>query len=73
MLFQPGIAGVPHDGQQPDSGVATVKTVEEPECPDTGLLRHVLGIVVVARQPACQVVSGVEMRQHDALELRALG
>jgi len=41
-----------------------MKTTEEPERAQVGLLDHVLRVVLVPRQPPRQVVRGVQMR-HD--------
>jgi hypothetical protein len=49
-----------------------VETAEMPEGADAGILQYVLGVVVVAREPTRQIVGGIQMRQHRALELSAL-
>ena len=39
-----------------------MKSVEKSHCAKTGLLGHILGVVIIARQPARQVKGGVQMR-----------
>jgi hypothetical protein len=35
------------------------------------VLDRILGVVIVAQEPARQVVGGVQMREHEALKGRA--
>jgi hypothetical protein len=70
ILPQPRLAGVAHDRQQPDSTVAAAKTVKKFKRAQAGLLSHVFRIMLIAGQPAGQIVRGVEMRQDDLFETR---
>jgi hypothetical protein len=63
---------VTHDDQHPGASVAIGKTADPAKHRQAGMLHHVLGVGVVARQPAGQVVSGVEMRHHHAPETRSV-
>jgi len=65
--LQPTQAGIAHDGEQPGPRLAA-QSVEETVSAQHGLLHHVLGVVIVARQPARKVVRRVQMRQHAFLE-----
>ena len=49
-------------------GIALAIAVEIPKRPQTSLLHNIGGIGIVARQPACERIAGVEMRQHHRLE-----
>jgi cupredoxin-like protein len=60
----------PHDPEQPGSGVGSVVRVEVFQGAQIGILHHVLGFVVVARQMPRQVEGGIEIRQQNFLELR---
>jgi len=55
VLLQESIGAVANDGQQPGTRVLTAESVEEAECAHDGLLRDVLGIVVVAQEPTSEV------------------
>jgi hypothetical protein len=61
----PGVAGVAHDGEHPRARVAAPIAVEGAQ---VGLLHDVLRVMVVAGQPARQIVAGTEVRHYDALE-----
>src|ERR1700746_3279628 len=45
-----------------------MKSAEEPEGAQIGLLHHIFGVRVVARQPARQVIGGVEVGQDCCLK-----
>jgi hypothetical protein len=51
------------------TGVAAAKAGEKLESAEAGLLRDIFGIAFVASKPAREIVSGVEVRQHDEFEL----
>ena len=72
VFLQPRIRCVPHDRQQPRAPVAAATAANEAERSHARLLRDVLGVVVVACEPARQVVGGVEMRHDEAFELGLL-
>jgi len=59
---------ISHDGQQPSPGVFASKISKEPEGAQARLLRHVLRIVVVAGEPAGEVVGRIQMRHHRLLK-----
>src|SRR5207249_6930616 len=69
---QPRPAGVAHDREQPRPRLAA-QAVEMAVGAQHRFLEHVLGVVVVAREPAREVVRRVEMRQHKRLVARAVG
>src|ERR1700732_1759155 len=62
ILMQPGIAGVADDLEHPGADIPPSEATEKSEGPHEGFLHHVLRILVVAGQPARQVISGIEMR-----------
>jgi hypothetical protein len=66
--FEPRIASVAHDRQQPYTAIATAKATDKTERAYTGILDRVRGLAFVAQQPACEVIGGVEMRQNRPLE-----
>src|SRR5438128_2639545 len=68
IAFEPAVAGAPYDPQQPALCVALTIGVEIAKRPEHRFLHDIGGIGIVARQPACQRIGGVEMRQHHALE-----
>jgi hypothetical protein len=47
------------------SALGTAITAKEPEGAQAGFLDNVFGVVIVAHQPARQIVCGVEMRQRN--------
>src|SRR6476661_1827454 len=68
MLAKPGHAAIPHDRQQPRPCVALTKALEIANRAEHGILNHVLRVVLVTHEIACERVRIVEMRQHDSLE-----
>jgi hypothetical protein len=67
-LLQEAVERVADDGEQPGAGVGAVEAVEKLQRPQDGGLQHVLGVRIVAGQPAGQIVRGVEMGQDGAVE-----
>ena len=61
----PIIKSTPHDGQEPGFGIGAAHRIEVLERPDTRVLDDILGVVRVPRQPARQVVRGVQVRQDQ--------
>src|SRR5260370_37011867 len=51
--------------EQPAFAAPTAEAAEEPEGAQIRFLHHVLGEVIVAGQPAREVVGHIEMRQRD--------
>ena len=49
-------------------GIAAAEAVEGAQRAQVGLLHDVLGVMVVARQPAREIVAGTEVRHDQALE-----
>src|SRR5437016_1562466 len=68
VLLQERIGAVANDGQQPGTRVVTAESVEEAERAHNGLLRDILGIVVVAQEPTGEVVPRPHVGQHHRLE-----
>ncbi len=68
VLLQPGVPGIPYDGQQPGATVTSPKSVKEPECPQTGLLDHILRIRRIANKPTSQIVGSPDVRHDDFRE-----
>jgi len=67
---QPGPARVAHDREQPGPRVAATERGKETVSPQKCLLNHVIRIVVVAREPAREVVGGWQEGQDHPLEVR---
>jgi hypothetical protein len=44
--------------------IAFAVTVKEAKGPEIGFLYDIARVVVVAGEPACKVVNGIEMRKH---------
>jgi hypothetical protein len=59
IYMQPGIAGIPDNSHEPCARIAASEAGKESEGAQVCFLDHVLGIVFIARQPACQVVGCV--------------
>ena len=68
VLLQEGIGTVANDGQQPGTRIVTAESVKEAECAHNGLLRDILGVVVVAQKPTSEVVPCPHVGQHHCLE-----
>src|SRR5215475_13364340 len=58
-----------HDRQQPGASLAAAKPVKELVGAQEGLLHDVLRVVVVARQPARQIIGRRQVRQDGLLKL----
>src|SRR5262249_41660446 len=68
IAAEPGVAGVPDDGEEPRTAIARAEMVEIAERPQKGLLNHVVGIGGVAREPARERVGRVEVRKNRRFE-----
>jgi hypothetical protein len=64
--------GIPHDGQQPGACVISANAIDCPECFNKRFLNHVLGIMLVADQPSCQIVRTSQVRPNRTFKLLAL-
>src|SRR5437763_744146 len=58
----------PSQARRSALGASLAIPVEITKRPQTSLLHNIGGIGIVARQPACERIAGVEMRQHHRLE-----
>src|SRR5215469_15303763 len=65
VALEPVITCAPHYLQKPALGVTLAIAVEITERPQTRLL---CGVGVIARQPPCERISGIEVGQHHCLE-----
>ena len=72
VLLQPGVTSIAHNRQQPGASVSAVEAVKKSERAQVRLLHHVFRILVIARQPARQVVSRIQMRQYDLFKTSEL-
>ena len=72
VLMKELICAVTDHLQQPGARVLATEAVEEAERANDGLLHDVLGVMVVAQQPSCEVVGGIKMRQNDLLKIRKM-
>src|SRR5713226_6310624 len=72
LLPEPGVAGVAHNGEQPGAAVPAPKPFKKTQGAEIGLLHQVFRIVLVAGQPARQIVGGTKVRQNLLLESRGL-
>ena len=61
-LLQPGVAGPTHDSEEPGTTLPAMKTAEEFPRPQVSFLHNIFRVLVIPRQPARQVVGGMEMR-----------
>jgi hypothetical protein len=68
VLVKPRKAGIAHNGQEPDAGVAAAEALEEAERAQVGFLHHVLRVLIIPRQPARQVIGSIHVRQNHLLE-----
>jgi hypothetical protein len=60
-MFEPAVAGAPHDLQYPALGIVATIAVEIPKRPQKRFLHDIGGIGFVARHPSRKRVSGIEM------------
>jgi len=65
---QPCVARVAHDRQQQGTHIPTLVSVEKAKGAQKGLLRHILSVLFVSRQPVREVVRRVQMRQAGLLK-----
>src|SRR5262249_20696379 len=68
ISLQPRVTSVANNREQPGSALATAIATEKPESSQICLLHGIFGILIVVHQPARQIVSGRQMRQHHFLE-----
>src|SRR6185312_3624203 len=73
VLLEPCIASVAHDGEQPRARLVSLHPVEISHRPHERLLHDILRVVVVPRDPARQVVGGIQMRKSRLLETGEAG
>src|SRR5581483_2584373 len=70
---EPGVAGVPHDREEPGAHVSAPEAAEVANRPEEGVLHRVLRVVVVPEEVARQRVRRVQVRESQFLELRRRG
>src|SRR5438552_6907718 len=73
VVLQPGVTGPTHDGEEPGTTLPTMKTAKEFPRPHVGFLHDIFRVLIIARQPAGQVVGGVEMRYDRVFKPCACG
>src|SRR5215471_1559257 len=61
VVLQPRVTSTTHDGQEPGTTLRATKTVKEFPRPQVCFLHDIFCVLVIPRQPAGQVVGGVEM------------
>ena len=57
----PGVERMPHNGENPGFAVLALKAGKRLQSAQVGLLDQILRVLLIARQPARQVVRGVQM------------
>ena len=62
------VADIADDGEHPRAAVIAAKPFVGAIRAEARLLHGVLGGMPVAKQPACEVVRGVEMRQENLIK-----
>src|SRR6266853_1402600 len=62
------IKGITNDSQQPGTAVSAPKPAEKLEGSEIGFLDDILCVRVVTRQPSCQVIRSIHVRQDALLE-----
>src|SRR4051812_13798854 len=68
VALEPRVIRIADDAEEPCAAVLAFEAVEEAERAQKRFLRHVLGIALIARQPAREVVRRVQMRGEEHLE-----
>src|SRR5436190_2153246 len=68
VALEPRVIRIAHDAEQPCAAVLAFEAVEEAEGAQKRFLRHVLGIALIARQPAREVVGRIQVRGEEHLE-----
>ena len=61
--MRPGIESIPDNFQEPGTRIAATEAGKESESAQVCFLDYVLGVLLIARQPAREVVGGIKMRQ----------
>jgi hypothetical protein len=69
-LLQPVVAGIADNRQNPAAPVPAMKAIKGFEGAQVCLLHKVFRVVVIAGEPARQVVSRSKMRQQGCLKVR---
>src|SRR4029077_7012224 len=73
ILVQPCVAGVAHNCEKPSARISAVEAAKKPEGTQVCLLYHVFRVLLVPRQPACEVVGGVQVRQNGLFKSHTVG
>src|SRR4051812_2077564 len=68
VALEPRVIRIAHDAEEPCAAVLAFEAVEEAERAQKRFLRHVLGIALIARQPAREVVGRIQVRGEEHLE-----
>src|SRR5579864_6066774 len=71
-ILDPAIATVSHDLEQPRLGVLAAKAVEILQSPEERFLCDIMCLVAAFQEPACEIVCGIQMWEHLALEASSL-
>ena len=70
-LAVPPITGISNDPEEPGPAIPSRERPEVTKRPQRSLLHDVLGIVLIADQPACEPVRSIEVWHDDVVEGRA--
>src|SRR5258707_13948838 len=70
-LPEPGVASDPNDREKPYPAVSASEPIETAKGLEVRVLYDVLGVVLVAQEPARKVVGGPEVRKHGGFEVDA--
>jgi hypothetical protein len=67
-FFEERVGRVSNDAKQPGKRIFAAKGLEVTEGAHGGFLDDIVGVGLIAQQPACDVVGGVEVRKNEPFE-----
>ena len=73
VVLQPGVTGPTHAGEEPGTTLPAMKSAKAFPRPHGGFLHDLFRVLVMTRQPAGHVVSGMEMRYDRVFKPCAYG
>ena len=72
VALEPRVTGIADNRKQPRAAVATMEAIEELVGAQERFLHHIVGVLLLTRQPTRQVVGVVQMWQDNLLKTSEL-
>lgn len=70
-MWQSSVERIANDFEKPGARIFAAKAGKGPERSQERLLHYIFCILLIAREPTCQVVGGIQVRQDVTFKISA--